>query len=77
MLNGAIATDFATIDFKNFSIYNLKLTGIATDAQKSKSIYCGTYVVDGGSVSYIGDNVTDKSVAVSYNAIYEAKKDEE
>lgn len=77
LLAGAIATDFATIDFKSFSVYNLKLTGIATDAQKSKSIYCGTYVVDGGSVSYIGDNVTDKSVAVSYNAIYEAKKDEE
>ncbi len=77
LLNGAIATDFATIDFKSFSVYNLKITGIATDAQKSKSIYCGTYVVDGGSVSYIGDNVTDKAVAVSYNAIYEAKKDEE
>ena len=77
LLNGAIATDFATIDFKSFSVYNLKLTGIATDAQKSKSIYCGTYVVDGGIVSYIGDNVTDKAVAVSYNAIYEAKKDEE
>ena len=77
LLAGAIATDFATIDFKSFSVYNLKLTGIATDAQKSKSIYCGTYVVDGGSVSYIGDNVTDKAVAVSYNAIYEAKKDEE
>ena len=77
LLNGAIATDFATIDFKSFSVYNLKLTGIATDAQKSKSIYCGTYVVDGDSVSYIGDNVTDKAVAVSYNAIYEAKKDEE
>lgn len=77
LVNGAIATDFATIDFKSFSVYNLKLTGIATDAQKSKSIYCGTYVVDGGIVSYIGDNVTDKSVAVSYNSIYEAKKDEE
>ncbi len=77
LLAGAIATDFATSDFKSFSVYNLKLTGIATDAQKSKSIYCGTYVVDGGSVSYIGDNVTDKAVAVSYNAIYEAKKDEE
>lgn len=77
LLNGAIATDFATIDFKSFSVYNLKLTGIATDAQKSKSIYCGTYVVDGGIVSYIGDNVTDKAVAVSYNSIYEAKKDEE
>ena len=77
LLNGAIATDFATIDFKSFSVYNLKLTGIETDVQKAKSIYCGTYVVDGGSVSYIGDNVTDKAVAVSYNAIYEAKKDEE
>ena len=77
LLAGAIATDFATIDFKSFSVYNLKLTGIETDVQKAKSIYCGTYVVDGGIVSYIGDNVTDKSVAVSYNAIYEAKKDEE
>ena len=38
--DGAIVTDFATIDFKSFSIYNLQLTGITTDAHKAKSIYC-------------------------------------
>ena len=77
MVSGAICTDFATIDFKSFSIYNLKLTGIATDANKAQNMYCGAYVIDGTSVSYIGDSVTTKAVAISYNSLLEANKDEE
>ncbi len=77
LLDGAIVTDFATIDFKSFSIYNLKLTGISTDLQKAKSIYCSAYVLDGDSVSYIGDSVTKKALSVSYNSLFEAKKDEQ
>ena len=77
LVDGAICTDFATIDFKSFSIYNLKLTGIATDANKAQNMYCGAYVIDGTSASYIGNSVTDKAVAVSYNSLYESKKEEQ
>ena len=77
LVSGAICTDFATIDFKSFSIYNLKLSGIATDSNKAQNMYCGAYVIDGTSVSYIGDSVTSKAVAISYNSLLEANKDEE
>jgi hypothetical protein len=77
LADGAIVTDFATVDFKSFSIYNLKLSGIKTDAHKVQNMYCGAYVIDGNSVSYIGDSVTEKSIVVSYSSIFEAKKDEE
>ena len=77
LVSGAICTDFATIDFKSFSIYNLKLSGIATDSNKAQNMYCGVYVIDGTSVSYIGDSVTTKAVAISYNSLSESKKEEQ
>ena len=77
LVSGAICTDFATIDFKSFSIYNLKLSGIATDSNKAQNMYCGVYVIDGTSVSYIGNSVTEKAIAVSYNSLFESKKEEQ
>ena len=77
LVDGAICTDFATIDFKSFSIYNLKLTGITTDANKAQNMYCGTYIIDGTNASYLGNSVTDKAVVVSYNSLLAAKKYEQ
>ena len=77
VLDGAIVIDFASVNLKSFSVYNLKLTKLTTDAHRAKSIYCGAYIVDGTDVFYMGNTVTDKSIAVSYNSIYESRKEEE
>lgn len=77
LLDGAIVTDFTAIDLKSLSICDIKLTKIASDANKAKSIYCSAYVIDGGCVSYIGESVTEKSIAISYNSVCEANREEE
>ena len=63
-----ILTDFASNDYKNFSIYNVSLNGL-TDTQKAQSVYCCAYVINNGEVFYVGENVTKTAVLVSYNEI--------
>ena len=69
LLEKTVAVDFTEIDYKNFTIYNVKIVGIDTDEQKGTPIYCCAYVIDGSNISYMGDAVTDKAVSVSSNSI--------
>ena len=67
LLQNTVAVDFTTIEQQTFTIYNVKLTDIKTDAQKALSIYCNAYVIVNDQVSYIGEAETQKAVAVTYN----------
>ena len=69
LLEKTVAVDFTKIDYKNLTIYNVKIVGIDTDEQKGTPIYCCAYVIDGSNISYMGDAVTDKAVSVSSNSI--------
>lgn len=72
-LNGAITTDFSSLDFNVFSVYNLKLTGIATDAQKDLDIYACTYVIENGTAKYIANTVTDTAKSIDYISLPSSK----
>ena len=66
---GALVLDFTEITNLNLTIYNLKITGIQTQAQQSFSLYCAAYIIDGANVSYIGASATDAAVPVTYLTI--------
>ena len=66
---GALLLDFTEITNLNLTIYNLKITGIQTQAQQSFSLYCAAYIIDGANVSYIGATVTDIAVPVTYASL--------
>ena len=72
-IEGAIAADFTAMDY---TIYNVKITGIGEE-NKASEIYCCAYIVDGGVASYIGDSVSSTSVLISYNQIQSPTSDEE
>ncbi len=67
LLSSTVTAEFSTTKLDSFSIYNIKLTGIKTDAQKALSIYCNAYAIAGEKISYLGEIETKKAVAVSYN----------
>lgn len=69
LLSGAVLVDFTEIDYSKYSIYNVKLTTIKTDAQKSLSIYFNAYAIVNKNVRYFGEEETTKAVAISYNTI--------
>ena len=63
-LETAVLVNFAEIEYKNLTIYNVKMVGIEED-KINTSIYCCAYVIDGESVSYMGNEVTEKAVTIS------------
>ena len=67
LLQNTVAVDFTAIEQQTFTIYNVKLTDIKTDAQKALSIYCNAYIIVNEEISYVGENETTKAVAVTYN----------
>ena len=69
LLEKTVVADFTTLAVKNLTIYNVKMVGIDTDLQKAQLIYCCAYVIDGDSISYIGEKVTEKAVSISSDAI--------
>ena len=69
LLTGAVSVNFTEVDYSKYSIYNIKLTSIKTDAQKALNIYCNAYVIIEGKVRYFGEEETETAVAISYNSI--------
>jgi hypothetical protein len=69
LLSSAVLVDFTEIDYSKYSIYNVKLTTIKTDAQKSLSIYFNAYAIVNKNVRYFGEEETEKAVAISYNTL--------
>ena len=63
-----VLTDFAESSYKNFSIYNVRMFGLAND-QLTKKVYCCAYVINNGEVYYVGESVTKTAVEISYDAI--------
>ena len=63
-----ILTDFAESEYKNFSIYNVRMFGIS-EAQKTQEVYCCAYVIDSEKVYYIGEEITTASKAISFAQI--------
>ena len=72
-IEGAISADFTNMDY---TIYNVKITGIGEE-NKASDLYCSAYVVDCGIISYIGNTVTDTSSLISYDKIDAIIPDEE
>ena len=68
LLANTVTASFTDIAFENLTIYNLKMVGISND-QVTTAIYCCAYVIDGESISYMGESVTTKAVAVSSDSI--------
>ena len=64
-ISGAYTLDITNV---NYTIYNLKVTGIG-EAQKDTPIYASAYVIDNSAVSYIGENVTEKAVPITFNTV--------
>lgn len=77
LVNSMTFTDFSQSKYDLYSSYDVKITGITTDAQKAMRLYFGTYIVDNGNVFYLGEFVTAKAIAVSYNSIHALQKDEQ
>lgn len=67
-LSNYIQVDFATTQYENFSIYNVRMLDLS-EAQKSTKIYCCAYIIDNGTVSYIGESITKTALSVSYNDV--------
>jgi hypothetical protein len=69
LLNSAIAAKLSGASLEKFTIYNIKLTDIKTDNQKSLPIFLCAYVIAGEKVVYLGEDEKDFAVAISYNDI--------
>ena len=67
-LSNYIQVDFATTQYENFSIYNVRMLDLS-EAQKSTKIYCCAYIINNGTVSYIGESITKTALSVSYNDV--------
>ena len=69
LIDNSIVVDFAKVELENFTIYNVKMQGIETEAQQKLPIYCCAYIIDGSAVYYMGDSVSDKPTTISSSAI--------
>lgn len=64
-LSGAYVVDITNV---NYTIYTVKVTGIG-ETQKDIPIYASAYALDNGTPSYIGEDVTENAVAITYNTV--------
>lgn len=69
LIENFVNINFSKMDLDNFSLYNIKITGIKNDAQKDLLVYCSGYAIAGNHISYLGEAEGEKAVAVSYNSI--------
>ena len=69
LIANSIVVDFSKVELENFTIYNVKMQGIETEAQRNLPIYCCAYIIDGESVSYMGNEVTENAKTVSSSTI--------
>lgn len=65
-IEGAILMGFSATAY---NLYNVKVTGITEEAYKSQELYCSAYVIENEAVSYIGNEVSDYAILISYNKI--------
>ena len=68
LIEKSLVVDFATVQFSNFTIYNVKMCDIDT-TQQTMPVYCCAYIIDGSQVSYIGNSVTTAAASISSSAI--------
>lgn len=68
LIEKSLVVDFATVQFSNFTIYNVKMCDIDT-TQQTMQVYCCAYIIDGSQVSYIGNSVTTVAASISSSAI--------
>lgn len=69
LINNSIVVDFSNVELKNFTIYNVKMCEINTSAQQQMPIYCCAYIIDGESVYYMGNEVTENAQTISSSTI--------
>jgi hypothetical protein len=69
LIDNSIVVNFANVALDNFTIYNVKMLGIETEAQRKLPIYCCAYIIDGDAVSYMGNSVTTAAKTISCEAI--------
>lgn len=65
LIEKSIVIDFAKVELTNFTIYNVKMVGIETETQQKLPIYCCAYIIDGASVSYVGNTVSTSAATIS------------
>ena len=53
-----------------YNLFNVKVTGVDTDEYKAQDIYLSAFVIDGEDVFYLGNEVTETAIPVSYNKIF-------
>ncbi len=54
----------------SYELFNVKVTGVDTAEYKAKDVYLSAFVIDGEDVYYLGQEVTDTAVAISYDKIF-------
>lgn len=69
LIESSIVVDFSKVELENFTIYNVKMQGIETEAQRNLPIYCCAYIIDGESVFYMGNEVTENAKTISSSTI--------
>ena len=69
LIASSIVVDFSNVELENFTIYNVKMLGIETEAQRNLPIYCCAYIIDGDAVYYMGNEVTENAKTISSSTI--------
>ena len=54
----------------SYELFNVKVTGVDTAEYKAKDVYLSAFLIDGEDVYYLGQEVTDAAVAISYDKIF-------
>ena len=57
-------------DKTSYELLNVKVTGVDTAEYKAKDVYLSAFLIDGEDVYYLGQEVTDAAVAISYDKIF-------
>ena len=70
LISSSIITNFTEVIFSNLNVYQIKMTRIETEAQKTLPIYCNMYITNSESVSYVGSvDKNGKPVAITLKAL--------
>lgn len=69
LITKSVVVDFSKVELENFTIYNVKMLGIDTDEQQKMPIYCCAYIIDGETVTYMGNEVSTSAKTISSAAI--------
>ena len=70
LISSSIITNFTEVAYSNLNVYQLKITRIETEAQKTLPIYCNMYITNGTAVSYVGSVDKNKApVAITLKSL--------